>query len=357
LVGHVAALLIFGFLCDCVLFAGLCYAINAFYHSADGKKITNENKVLSLLGLTFLLLGQIFSAIYVITVKLPSGTVNSGTMSLWSVYNAFWSIGYTFTYALYYVRIEQAFRNSAYALSALHSFVFFALLLVYFATQMSSCTMWILYELGSIQLTTYSATYSPILWTRVVVDFFLNYFSIGMFSSKILSATITFDAETGKASYVTKSSSAIFEMMIRTFLLTLCTVASTTLLTVSEIVLSESISYATRTDNYDFYNATYSVYFALGAIDSLMVMSFILLTFSFNKRFYDKLCAFPHSLCLWLWARCEGLEENDTKKVAKADGVVASQDSAEPKSPSHTQTELTSRQHKLGEKTAKLYAE
>ena len=106
-------LLIFGSLCDGLLFAGFCYAINAFRRGADAKNIASGYKVLSLSALAFLLLGQIFSAMYVIIGKLPGGTVNSSTLSLWSVYNAFWSVGCTFTYALYYSRIEKTFKGQS----------------------------------------------------------------------------------------------------------------------------------------------------------------------------------------------------------------------------------------------------
>ena len=113
-------------------------------------------------------------------------------------------------------------------------------------------------------------------------------------------------------------------MMIRYFLLTCCTVMSTQLLTVSEIVLSESIWDADNNKQFDFYNTSYPVYFVLGAIDSLIAMCFILLTFSFTKRYYDRLCRHPHRCCVWLWLRATALDaggaqsdENDVKEARR----------------------------------------
>ena len=110
-------LLAFAFLCDCLLLAGFCFAINAFYRRESAKNIVGGYKILSLVSLALLICGQIFSATYIIVVKLPGGTESGGSIALWAVHNAFWSTGYTCIYVLYYQRMEKTFSETTYALT------------------------------------------------------------------------------------------------------------------------------------------------------------------------------------------------------------------------------------------------
>ena len=227
------ALLAFGFLCDCLLFAGFCFAIKAFYRGPYGSNIAGGYKILSLVSLALLLCGQIFSAIYIIVVKLPGGTVTPGSLSLWSVHNAFWSTGYTCTYMLYYQRMEKIFKKSVHALTTANrapftllyaetlfashvvpngltvSATFFVLLVGYFVTQQISTVIWTVFGADALSLAAYNTIYLPVLWTRFVIDSVLNAYVVGLFSSKILKLTVMVNRETGKVSYTTQHSSKV----------------------------------------------------------------------------------------------------------------------------------------------------
>merc|ERR1719150_1548896 len=102
--------------------------------------------------------------------------------------------------------------------------------------------------------------------------------------------------------------------MIKLFVLSCFTVASTVLYTVSELTLSVSIDVAGYSGDYTFYRITYCVYFIFCNVDALMSTLFVLLSFAFARKWYTKLCSCLDAKCFKIW----------TKSLASRDHLIKS---------------------------------
>jgi len=221
---------------------------------------------------------------------MPGSNVTRFSENMWGIYNSFWSFGYFFTYFLFYVRLRQTFQLTVHKLSKTTSIVFFTLLFIYIISQQVISFVWsLLVFFEVLDWSQFNAIYHVTLWIKFITDFVLNIFIVYLFCSKIYAMTIEKNRVTLSSPSVFKNahSPAIFDTMIKYFLLTFLTVLSTQLFTASEITSSVAIDRALATDQFDFYYAAY-----------------IILTFPFAKRWYNKYCKCCHSLCLKIWGCC-----------------------------------------------------
>lgn len=233
------------------------------------------------------------------------------TTDLWGAYNSFWSLGYFFTYLLFYERLRCTFANTQHALTTLVSSVFFLLLLLFIVSQQSVSVIWWIFVLDAIDLNTFNSVYTPALITKFTIDFVLNIYIVYLFCTKIYKITIDKtrreSAMSGRGrshtSFKNEQSIKIFETMVKYFLLTIMTVSSTQIFTASQITLSAAINHAVKTDSYNFYRTTYIFHFILGCIDSMVSTVYVLLTFSVSETWYTKYCTWLHLKCVNIWGK------------------------------------------------------
>eukprot|EP01084_Bolivina_argentea_P144017 252783_1 len=186
------AVLIFGFLCCCIIITALSFVIYQFNFNQKMKKISISVKWCSVLALVCFVSALISNHLYIIYVKLPDGNVTKFTQNFWSLYNSLWSFGYFFTYLLFYQRLRATFRNTEHALTKTASFIFFALLICFIVSQQFVSIIWLIYVLGGIDTTdwkSFNAIWGPTLWTKFIIDFILNIYIVYLFCSKIFKIT------------------------------------------------------------------------------------------------------------------------------------------------------------------------
>ena len=272
-------------------------------------------KLYSLISLFLFIIANIFNLLYTIYVKLPYGTVNKYTQSCWGLYNTFWSFGYFLTYLLWYNRIKDTFKNSMYDLKKTTSIIFYILLSCYIISQQFNTIIWELFVFldGKMTWKHFNDIYYPLLWIRLSIDFILNTFIIYLFCSKIYKLTVIKPSPiSSKRVFATEHSFKVFETMIKYFILTVLTVISTELFTVSQIILSQSIDHAIKTNNYTFYFIAYKIYYILCNIDTIISTIYILLTFQFTSKYYYKICHYPHVFCVNIWTK--SILSNDARE-------------------------------------------
>lgn len=105
--------------------------------------------------------------------------------------------------------------------------------------------------------------------------------------------------------------------MIKLFILSCFTVASTVLYTVSELTLSVSIDVAGNTGDYSFYRITYCVYFILCNVDALMSTLFVLLSFAFARKWYNKCCWCLNAKCFEIWKKASAPKKSKESENSK----------------------------------------
>jgi len=267
-------------------------------------------KMYSLLSLMGFLIAPVFFTLYTINAKFAIGTLNKMTRSFWSIYNTCWSIGYLFTYLLLFERQRSSFQNTTFAMRPLHRIVYLVLLVAYFVSQQVLSGAWLLFVISEDwSWAEFVVPYYWCLGTKLVLDLILNVFIVFLFCSNIIKLTVrtrrTLSAlnrcpESG-ITWHNGRSPKIFQTMIKLFVLSCFTIASTVLYTVSELTLSVSIDVAGYTGDYTFYRATYCVYFILCNVDALISTFFVVLSFTFARRWYTTLCGCLDGKCLKMW--------------------------------------------------------
>ena len=337
-----SAILTFGSICCCVLICALSFTIWQFYFNTNtdcptAKKTKNIHfriKIYSLCSLSFFLLAQILNHLYIILIKLPSGTLNRFNENLWGMYNSCWSFGYFFTYLLFFERLRQTFKQSLYQLTQKEIFLFISLIILFIISQQLISIIWLIFVLDTIDWKTFNDIYGVALIIKFIIDFVLNVYIVYLFCSKIFKITLektsyyaNSPSPTSPTSSPIKSpsslkkrdtkdfknehSSKIFEIMIKYFLLTFLTVLSTQMFTASQITLSTAINHAVHTSKFQFYYDTYMVHFVLGCTDSMVSTMYIMLTFPFANEWYKKLCNWSHRICIDIWSKCASLNQDN----------------------------------------------
>lgn len=267
-------------------------------------KMNNSKlKAYSLLSLLCFLTASIFFVLYALNAKFPFGTLNKLTLSFWAIYNSLWSMGYLFTYLLLYERQKTIFNQTMYCMSRRQSVTFFVLLVAYFVGQQIQSATWLLLNLSdSLSWNDFIVPWYVGSGTKLAIDLILNIFLVHMFCSNILKLTIL----SPRSSVQHNQSSTditIFQMMIKYFVLSCFTIASTVIFTTAELILSVAIEVAADTGNYTFYRWWYCVYFVLCNVDCIVSSLFVLLSFSFASRWYYKCCRCLDTKCESWWKR------------------------------------------------------
>eukprot|EP01083_Nonionella_stella_P164782 546506_1 len=310
-------ILIFGFICCMVLLLTLFFILYRFYYIRN--KVSNRIKIYSILSLTFFLFAQLTNHFYVILVKLPGTQITPFTQNLWGVYNSSWSFGYLFTYLLFFERLKQTFSGSVHEMTLTSITIFYALAFCFIISQQSISIVWLAFVLKVFDLHRFNAVYTPALYTKFIMDLLLNIYIVYLFCRKIFKLTldrtksITPSSRRNINTFKNRHSHKIFDILIRYFLLTSWTVLSTQLFTVSQIVLSVAIGHVTTNGSYSFYYQAYYFHFTLGIMDSMVSVCYIILTFPFAKKCYNKLCNSMHYKCRRLWVSNQ--ETEHTSKV------------------------------------------
>lgn len=330
---------IFTFTAFCILFclATLFYLVYQFARSDKSSTITTKVKIYSTFSITFFIMAQIFSMLYTVYIKLPDGQLNTVTESLWSMYNTFWSFGYFFTYLLLFERLQRTFAQTAYALTIIHSLCFGVLVMGYLLSQIGNSLCWFLFVIDHFSSwQQFNTLYNQLLWTRLVIDLVLNIFIVVLFCRRIVNLTQTKRASLCVATLQSTNSEGsssgkagggnskgksngksngkrapsptlnrhhfkIYNAMIKYFTLCSWTVLSTQMFTVTQLVLSDSIQHAVDNGLFEYYYTAYALYYVAGNVDAIISTAFVVLSFSFSDRSYDRFCGCAHSKCLWIW--------------------------------------------------------
>eukprot|EP01084_Bolivina_argentea_P034627 64103_1 len=344
-------ILSFGFICCLFIISALLYTIYQLYWIQRKQHIIIQThiKLLSLCSLTFFLFAQISNHLYIIYVKFPNGQINQCTEFLWGIYNSFWACGYFFTYLLFFERLRITFASTRYKLSNNTICIFWTILICFILSQQLISIFWLFQVLGIFDWEAFNSVYGPAVWIKFTIDWILNIYILYLFCSKIYKITITKNVEKSMSTQIeqhsqqngehadntqqnahqitqqnteqntqqntqqnttingigfrSKRSAKIFDVMIKYFLLTFLTVTSTQIFTASQIVHSISIDYAVETGIFQFYYTVYMVHFTLNCIDSVISTLYIILTFPFSKRFYNKFCNCFHMQCIAIWSK------------------------------------------------------
>ena len=346
-----ACIFAFSVLSMCILVSALCFTLCMFHTSARSKNISTRFKVYSVLSLSCFILAQLFFHLYTACIKLPNGTISATSKSLFGIYSFFWSAGYCCIYMLMYERLRTVFQKSVYRLTKVESSIFFSLLVGYFFAQLWNTYIWMCYVFDVWTWSQCNFYYHIALWLRFSIDWLLNLYVIILFCEKILQLTVI--KGTG---FQNNHSHKVFRCvhvalaclhsvltsfckkrwMIKYFLLATCTVLSTQLFTASDIVASGAITHAENTGEFDFYYVTYAAAFLMGSIDSLVSMCFILFSFPFSKRCYNRCCRRADAKCVLLWSKvhlppadCNTEKQITTHTVAGEDAVAIDRNSEE----------------------------
>ena len=99
-------------------------------------------------------------------------------------------------------------------------------------------------------------------------------------------------------------STEMLDVMTKYFYLSLLTIISTQLFTASELVLSAGIDHAEKTNLFTYYYTSYKIYHILRQTDSMVTTMYIILSFNFSGKCYDKFCNSCHNLCLSIFKKC-----------------------------------------------------
>eukprot|EP01084_Bolivina_argentea_P212626 361382_1 len=319
-------LLIFGGICCFTILLTLIFTIYKFRKLKQQQhrlKIRPIIKIYSICALVFFLTSKICSSLYVLYVKLPSGTVNEHTQSFAGARGALHTLAYLFTYLLWFTRIQSVFHNSAYGISKIQLSIFYILLSLYVLSQATITVIWRLFILEGRKKgwNNFSTFWDGTLWTRLVIDLILNIYVLYLFCSKMYKLTIktteiplltrssiesTLQSQSQSRIskvFVNDRSPKMFEIMVKYLFLTFITVLSTQLFTISEIVMSASIKHAINNGEYERYYYSYMVRYTLDNIDAMISVSYIILSFPFTKKYYHLWCNCPHNNCVKFWSK------------------------------------------------------
>ena len=154
----------------------------------------------------------------------------------------------------------------------------------------------------------FNTLYHQLLWTRLVIDAVLNIYIVILFCRRILNLTkrrlsqCPVPSQNGRASsFNNRQSEKIYGVMIKYFLLTTWTVLSTQIFTVTQLVLSDSIQHAVSNGQFEYYYTAYALYYVAGNVDAVISTAFVVLSYSFSDRIYERFCGCAHDKCLWIW--------------------------------------------------------
>merc|ERR1712129_307521 len=86
------------------------------------------------------------------------------------------------------------------------------------------------------------------------------------------------------------------DIMVKLFVLTICTLVSTYVYTAFEIMNTYGVTRGFATDNYNLYHMSYIPYFIFGNVDMMVSAAYVLLTFNFTQKYYDKYCNCAHRI-------------------------------------------------------------
>ena len=308
---------VFVFSASCLMLMLSVFIFIIYRLSCIKDKITRPVKIYSLLSLCLFFISELFMFLFVLYVKMPNGHVNEYTQSLWGLFNTFHDFAYFFTYFLWFNRIRAIFGETMHALKQQQCTIFYILLTLYIIIQESNTLIWELFIFNKLTWQQFSNWYSPLLSARFIIDFVLNAYVIYLFCSKLWKITLLHQANraneasvsaisthsTASIMFSSRVSVRIFDTMVKYFLLTFTTVLSTQIFTISQILLSVSITHAVNTDNYTFYYNAFLVSFIWNNIDAIVSTGYIVLSFGFAKTYYVKTCSCVHGKCVKLWAK------------------------------------------------------
>lgn len=217
-------------------------------------------------------------------------------------------MGYFFTYLLLYERLLRTFEQTTYRLTSLHSVCFAVLVTGYLLSQQSNSVCWMLFVLDHFESwDQFNTLYHQLLWTRLVVDAVLNMFIVVLFCRRILNLTKRRSSQCSAVhkgatpSFGNQHSEKIYGVMIKYFVLTTWTVLSTQLFTATQLVLSDSIQHAVHHGHFAYYYTAYALYYVAGNVDAVVSTAFVVLSYSFSDRVYNRFCGCAHATCLWVW--------------------------------------------------------
>ena len=337
-------LFIFGAICSLIFTSFIILLCHHFWckqFDADKRPIATSIKCISVLVLACFLSAIIFDNLYVLFVKFPFGSITTLTRNFYSATNTCWAIGYTCIYWLFFKRLDSSFECSIFALKTSTKALFYSLLSIYLVSQLATSVMWSLLTVNQWgwddDWNGFITVIDPIVWLRMVVDFLLNGLIVYLFCSKIYQLTVQHNVGQLKGIKTRSSSNApnlgkmstvdvihrqfkstdIFSMMIKYFFLSLLTMVSTQLFTASDLLVNAAISHAAESNEFEFYYATFKVWYVLRATDALVSSMYILLTFQFSETWYSRCCGTCHNTCVHAWEKSVKSEIHEHLKLAR----------------------------------------
>ena len=194
---------------------------------------------------------------------------------------------------------------------------FYVLLTAYFIANQTLSASWLILVFDLYSWADFVTPYYLCLGVKLGIDLLMNIFLIYVFVSNIIKVTAKARAQEQQAisnkchgTLRHNHSMRIFGVMIRYFILSCFTIASTALFTASELILSVAIEVAVDTDQYTFYRIWYCVYFILCNVDALVSAFFLLLSFSFTQKLYRICCRCLDSKCTKIWKGMTAPKDN-----------------------------------------------
>ena len=200
------------------------------------------------------------------------------------------------------------FKGTQYEMRKWFTCTFYVLLTAYFIANQTLSASWLILVFDLYSWADFVTPYYLCLGAKLGIDLLMNIFLIYVFVSNIIKVTAKARAQEQQAishkchgALRHNHSMRIFGVMIRYFILSCFTIASTALFTASELILSVAIEVAVKTDEYTFYRIWYCVYFILYNVDALVSAFFLLLSFSFTQKLYRICCGSLDSKCTKIW--------------------------------------------------------
>ena len=295
----------YGILCTVLIIAAAVYLGYTLYLKP---KITKNTKIQSIIALICFAIATLCHCGYIVFNKFPDSTgiphINRvKALSLWSVYNVFFSSGYSLTYLLFYNRLIRSLDKSLLKTPATMNYTYYTLLSIYYLLQWVNSIIWTLHSVEILSWEEYNKYYWALLWTRLVLDVVISLIVLYLFTSKMYRFTVDRNVakqrSAGQYDIGSQSSGThkMFQAMVQQFLLSSVTILSTQMLNVSELTLSFSIDHAVATNTFELYEWAYFFNFFAQCTDAVISTFYIVLSFSG----YWKICGFGHRSCVSLW--------------------------------------------------------
>ena len=330
-------------------------------NNAHGQHLNKLHQLLSFCALISFSISILVDNLYITFVKLPANDdhVSVFEENLWTICNFFWALGYGATYGLFWSRMDRCFQSSSFRVSRRSTLLFSIMVSLYLLCMWAMSACWIPVTAGKWSWSTFTLYYDVLLWTRLVADFCINALIVYMFSSKLYrvilfssvtqamtctGSTTSSEQEAASESdivspgnsspnsqgsqatpkltisspigemkaenpeqvvqnMVAGANSALFNLLMKHFNLSMVTILSTQFFTISEIVISEGMYVADRTGDFDFYYASYIPYHILRSSDAVISTLYIILSFKFSSKYYQKLCGVQHRHCVGCWTK------------------------------------------------------